>query len=369
MTDELLGLTAPGVAGLQPYVPGKPLEDLAREYGIRDAIKLASNENPLGPSPKALGAIRAALPDLARYPEGGGVALKAALAARLGVAPAQLTLGNGSNEILELMARTFVTPADEVIFAEHAFAVYPIVTQAAGARAVVVPARDYGHDLPAMARAVTARTKLIFLANPNNPTGTWFGREALAEFLAAVPRRVPVVLDEAYCDFVADAAYPNGVDFLAAHPNLVVTRTFSKAYGLAGLRIGFGVSSGSLAALLNRVRQPFNVNQPAQAAALAALDDAGHLRKTLDNNARGMAQLVAGFEALGLPYIPSAGNFVCVEVGEAGRCYEALLRAGVIVRPVANYGLPRHLRVTVGLPEENARFLKALGETLAGAPR
>jgi histidinol-phosphate aminotransferase len=365
MTDELTRLTAPGVAGLQPYIPGKPLEELAREYGIRDAIKLASNENPLGPSPKALEAIRAALPDLARYPEGGGVALKAALAARLGVAPAQLTLGNGSNEILELMARAFVTPADEVIFAEHAFAVYPIVTQAAGARAVVVPARDYGHDLPAMVRAVTARTQLIFLANPNNPTGTWFRREALADFLGAVPRRVLVVLDEAYFDFVTDAAYPNGIDFLAAHPNLVVTRTFSKAYGLAGLRIGFGVSGAGVAELLNRVRQPFNVNLPAQAAALAALDDAGHLNKTLANNARGMAQLIAGFEALGLPYIPSAGNFVCVEVGAAGQWYEALLRAGVIVRPVANYGLPRHLRVTVGLPEENARFLKALGGALA----
>lgn len=362
--EELLTRLAPGVAGLQPYQPGKPLEALEREYGIRNAIKLASNENPLGPSPKALAAIRNVLPTIARYPEGGGDALKAALAVRLGVPRDQLTLGNGSNDILELAARTFATVGDEVVFAEHAFAVYPIVTQAVGARAVVVKARNYGHDLAAMAAAVTQRTKIIFLANPNNPTGTVFGRVALEAFLDNVPSRVLVVLDEAYVDYVSAADYPNGIDYLPRYANLLVTRTFSKAYGLAGLRIGYGVSHPAVAEMFNRVRQPFNVNLVAQHAALAALDDVEHLARTRETNGRGMAQLTAGFDALGLSYIPSAGNFVCVAVADAGRVYEALLREGVIVRPVANYGLPNYLRVTVGLAEENERFLSALEKVI-----
>ena len=364
MDNEIINLATPGVRGLQPYVPGKPIEELEREYGVKNVIKLASNESPLGPSPKALAAAQTALPEMARYPDGGGFALKRALASKLGVLAEQITLGNGSNDILEFAARAFVTAQDEVLFSQHAFAVYPIVTQAVGARAVEVPARDWAHDLGAMAAAVTARTRLIFIANPNNPTGTWLRRTALGEFLDKMPASVIVVVDEAYFEYVEDKEYPNTVAWLARYPNLICARTFSKIYGLAGLRVGYGVSSPAIADILNRVRQPFNVNSIAQAAALAALGDDAHLEKARRVNADGMRQLVTGFEQLGLDYIPSAGNFVCVEVGEAGRVYEQLLRAGVIVRPVANYGMPRHLRVTVGLSNENQRFLDALKKIL-----
>lgn len=361
----MLAQAVPGVRALEPYSAGKPLSALAREYGVHDAIKLASNENPLGPSPAALAAIAAVLAELARYPDGNGHVLKAALAARLGVTPAEITLGNGSNDILELAARTFVAPGDEVIFSAHAFAVYPIVTQAVGGRAVTVPAREWGHDLAAMAAAVTAKTKLIFLANPNNPTGTWFTRAALTEFLARVPARVPVVLDEAYFEYVTAAEYPNGIALLAQYPQLIVTRTFSKIYGLAGLRIGYGVSASAVADLFNRVRQPFNVNSLAQAAALAALGDATHVDRARAANRDGMQQLTRGFSEMGLEFIPSVGNFVCVRVGAAARVYETLLRQGVIVRPVANYGMPDYLRVTVGTSAENTRFLQALRAALA----
>jgi histidinol-phosphate aminotransferase len=360
MDNEIINLATPGVRGLQPYVPGKPIEELEREYGVKNVIKLASNENPLGPSPKALAAALAALPEIARYPDGGGFALKRALAAKLGVLPEQVTLGNGSNDILEFAARAFVTAQDEVMFSQHAFAVYPIVTQAVGARAVEVPARDWAHDLDAMRAAITPRTRLIFIANPNNPTGTWLRRAALEAFLDKVPGNVIVVVDEAYFEYVEAGDYPNTVAWLARYPNLVCARTFSKIYGLAGLRVGYGVSSAAIADILNRVRQPFNVNSVAQAAALAALNDDAHLDKARRVNADGMRQLVQGFGRLGLDYIPSVGNFVCVEVGEAGRVYEQLLRAGVIVRPVASYGMPRHLRVTVGLANENQRFLDSL---------
>jgi histidinol-phosphate aminotransferase len=364
MDNEIINLATPGVRGLQPYVPGKPIEELEREYGVKNVIKLASNESPLGPSPKALAAAQAALPEMARYPDGGGFALKHALATKLGVLVEQITLGNGSNDILEFAARAFVTAQDEVLFSQHAFAVYPIVTQAVGARAVEVPARDWGHDLAAMRAAITARTRLIFIANPNNPTGTWLRRAALEEFLDTMPASVIVVVDEAYFEYVEDKEYPNTVAWLARYPNLICARTFSKIYGLAGLRVGYGVSSPAIADILNRVRQPFNVNSIAQAAAVAALGDDAHLEKARRVNADGMRQLVKGFEQLGLDYIPSVGNFVCVEVGEAGRVYEQLLRAGVIVRPVANYGMPRHLRVTVGLSNENQRFLDALKTVL-----
>jgi len=364
MDNEIINLATPGVRGLQPYVPGKPIEELEREYGVKNVIKLASNESPLGPSLKALAAAQAALPEMARYPDGGGFALKRALASKLGVLAEQITLGNGSNDILEFAARAFVTAQDEVMFSQHAFAVYPIVTQAVGARAVEVPARDWGHDLAAMRAAITARTRLLFIANPNNPTGTWLRRAVLEEFLDKMPASVIVVVDEAYFEYVEDKEYPNTVAWLARYPNLICARTFSKIYGLAGLRVGYGVSSVAIADILNRVRQPFNVNSIAQAAALAALGDDAHLEKARRVNADGMRQLVKGFEQLGLDYIPSVGNFVCVEVGEAGRVYEQLLRAGVIVRPVANYGMPRHLRVTVGLSNENQRFLDALKATL-----
>ncbi len=365
---RMCDLAVPGVRGLEPYQPGKPVEELEREYGVRDAIKLASNENPLGPSPRALDALARALPGIARYPDGGGFALKHAIARRHAVAPECVTIGNGSNDILELAARCFATTGDEVVFSQHAFAVYPIVTQAVGARATVVPARNWGHDLDAMLRAMNERTKLVFIANPNNPTGTWIGRKALDRFLAAVPQRVIVVLDEAYFEYVEEPDYPNGMEWIGRYPNLLVARTFSKAYGLAGLRVGFGVSDAALADLLNRVRQPFNVSSLAQAAAVAAIEDSDHLERSRQVNREGMRQLIDGFRALGLGYIPSVGNFLSVELPLAGRAvYEGLLREGVIVRPVANYGMPHHLRVTVGLPQDNSRFLQGLKKVLATA--
>lgn len=364
MTLDVLSLATPGVRGLTPYVPGKPVEELERELGITNAIKLASNENPLGPSPKALIAMQQVLSDIARYPDGGGFRLKRALAAKLKIAPEQITLGNGSSDVIDFAARIFVTPGDEVIFAQHAFAMYPILTQSIGGRAVEVPARDWGHDLGAMARAVTDKTRLVFITNPNNPTGTWFDRASLLRFLRTVPSRVIVVLDEAYFEYVDHTDYPDGLTLLNEFQNLIVARTFSKVYGLAGLRVGYSVSSAAIADLLNRVRPPFNVNSLAMIAAEAALADDEHLRKTLQLNHDGMRQLTDGFRALGLAFIPSVGNFVCVEVGDTKRVNEALLRQGVIVRPVGNYGMPRHLRVTVGLPEENARCLVALKTVL-----
>ncbi len=364
-TDWALELAAPAVRGLVPYEPGKPIEALERELGIREAVKLASNENPLGPSPRALEAARAALAGIARYPDGHGHALRAALAARHGVDPACVVLGNGSNDVLDLVARAFLGPGTEAVMSAHAFAVYPIATRAAGAEAVVAPARDFGHDLEAMAARVTARTRVVWIANPNNPTGTRLAPERLRAFLEALPPHVVAVVDEAYHEYAAPAGEAGAIAWLAALPRLVVTRTFSKAHGLAGLRIGYGVAAPEVAELLNRVRQPFNANAVAQAAAQAALADEAHIARSVALNREGMAQLEAGLGELGLAWIPSAGNFLCVDVGrEAAPVYEALLREGVIVRPVAGYGLPRHLRVTVGLPEENRRFLEALGRVL-----
>ncbi|KPK40861.1 MAG: aspartate aminotransferase [Gammaproteobacteria bacterium SG8_47] len=370
MTSNVFAnLAAPGVAALQPYQPGKPVEELERELGIRGAVKLASNENPLGPSPQVLDALPQLLADLGRYPDGNGFALKKVLAARHSVDPSQLTLGNGSNDILELIARAFVTPANEVIFSQHAFAVYPIVTQAVGARAVVTPATNWGHDLDAMARAVNDRTRVVFVANPNNPTGTWLGADSLARFIESLPPHVLVVVDEAYYEYASrwptaqDDGYPDTTQWLARYPNLIVTRTFSKAYALAGLRVGYAVSNTAVADLLNRVRQPFNVNSLGLAAAVIALQDEAHLERALSVNRDGMKQLIAVFTELGLEYIASAGNFIAVDVGrDAGPVYDALLRRGVIVRPVANYGMPRHLRITVGTDAENARFIEALRE-------
>jgi histidinol-phosphate aminotransferase len=361
MKFDAMNLAAPGVRTLAPYQPGKPVEELEREYGVRGAVKLASNENPLGPSPRALAAACRALEDIARYPDGNGFALKRALAGWLGVPPECLTLGNGSNDVLELAARAFATPENEIVFSEHAFAVYPIVTRAVGARPVVARSRDFGHDLEAMRAAVSERTRLVFIANPNNPTGTWLTAEALEAFVRAMPGHVLVVVDEAYHEYVRAPGYASLLPRLHRYPNLIVTRTFSKVYGLAGLRVGYGVSSPAVADVLNRVRQPFNVNSAALAAALAALDDREHVERSVRLNGEGMRQLTDGFAALGLRHIPSVANFVCVDLGRpAAGVYEALLREGVIVRPVAGYGMPNHLRLTVGLPEENERFLKAL---------
>lgn len=365
MNNPVINLTVPGVRGLEPYQPGKPIEELEREYGVTNAIKLASNENPLGPSPRALEAAHQALRDIHRYPDGNGFALKQELARKLGVAPGNITLGNGSNDILELLTRAFVQPENEVVFSEHAFAVYPIVTRAVGAKPVVVKAKNWGHDLAAMRAAVNARTRLVFIANPNNPTGTWLAAGELEEFIRSMPAHVLVAVDEAYFEYVNEAAYPNSVAWVGKYPNLVTTRTFSKAYGLAGLRVGYAVSSPEMADVLNRVRQPFNVNSVALAAAAAALGDEMHVARAAQVNREGMQLLVGTFKSLGLKFIPSAGNFVCVDFGRpAAPVYEALLRAGVIVRPVANYGMPNHLRITIGLPEENLRFITALKQVM-----
>ncbi len=367
MAVDYQSLAVRGVQALSPYQPGKPIEELARELGLDPAaiIKLASNENPLGPSEKALAAAREALADLCLYPDGNGFELKQALAKRFGVEMSQITLGNGSNDILEVIARCFADADAEVIFSQYAFAVYPLVTQAIGARGVAVPARDWGHDLDAMAAAVTDRTKLIFVANPNNPTGTVHHGDAMLAFLEKVPERVLVVLDEAYCEYLQGDGYADGVELLSRFPNLIVCRTFSKAWGLAALRVGYSISSPEIADILNRVRQPFNVDSIALAAATAVLADEDYLKRSCDVNAAGMQQLETAFAEMALPYIPSSGNFIAVEVGErAGDVYQGLLQRGVIVRPVGGYGMPRHLRVSIGLPEENARFVEALKQTL-----
>ena len=354
------------VRGIAPYVPGKPIEELAREYGLaeRSIIKLASNENPRGPSPKVLRAIAAAAADVTRYPDGNGFALKAALAQRYGVARDQIVLGNGSNDVLELATQALLRPGDATVYSQHAFAVYPLATQARGATGIVVPARDFGHDLAAMAAAVTPRTRIVFVANPNNPTGTWVAPEAMRAFLAAVPREVVVILDEAYDEYLEPEQRSSSAGWIDAYANLIVSRTFSKAYGLAGLRVGFGLMHAGLADLLNRVRQPFNVNSVAQVAALAALADADYVAESAALNRAGMAELVRGLDAMGVGHVPSHGNFLLIRVGAAATVYEALLRQGVIVRPVASYDLPEHLRITVGLPEENRRFLAALRTAL-----
>ncbi|WP_226505239.1 histidinol-phosphate transaminase [Pseudomonas sp. MWU16-30317] len=366
MTD-FLALAQSSVQQLSPYIPGKPVDELARELNLDPAkiVKLASNENPLGASPKALAAIAAELAELTRYPDGNGYNLKVKLAERAKVGIDQVTLGNGSNDILELVARAYLAPGVNAVFSQHAFAVYPIVTQAVGAEARVVPAKEWGHDLPAMLAAIDANTRVVFIANPNNPTGTWFGPQALSDFLAAVPAHVLVVLDEAYIEYASGSELPDGLDYLAAHDNLLVSRTFSKAYGLAALRVGYGISSAVIADVLNRVRQPFNVNSLALAAACAALDDADYLAHSRSLNNAGLLQLQDGLLALGLGWIPSKGNFLAVDMGQdAAPINQALLREGVIVRPVANYGMPRHLRVTVGTAAENSRFLEALGKVL-----
>lgn len=365
MTANYLDLAAPGIAGLRPYIPGKPISELERELGITGSIKLASNENPLGPSPKAVAAAQAALAELERYPDGGGFELRAALAARHGVDRNRITLGNGSNDVLDMIARVFLHPCVETVMSEHAFAVYPISSQAAGATIRVAPAKDHGHDLDAMLERVGEHTRVVWVANPNNPTGTWLPRERLRAFLDALPERVIAVVDEAYVEYVDAPEYPDASQWLDELPNLIVTRTFSKAYGLAALRVGYALSSAEIADLLNRVRQPFNVNSVALAAARAALDDAEHVRKGVELNRRGMAQVIDGLRDLGLGFIPSVGNFLAVDLGQpAGPIDQALLREGVITRPIGNYGLPNHLRVTIGLPEENARFLAALQKVL-----
>ena len=364
---SLIDFAIPGIAGLKPYKSGKSVEDLKRESGIADAIKLASNENPFGPSPKALAAARTKLQKVSVYPDGNGYALRKALAEYHGLDADFITIGNGSNEILELVARLFLAPGRQSVFSLHAFAVYSIVTQATGADAVVVPVKkgSFQADLDGMLAALSDRVRVLFLANPNNPTGTWLTAAELHDFISRIPPQVIIVLDEAYFEYVDKRGYESAIQWVANFPNLLVTRTFSKIYGLAGFRIGYSVSRPELAELLNRVRQPFNTNLPAQAAALAALDDVDHVRLSREKNLAGMDWMESAFNAMGLSWIPSAGNFICVDFKrEAAPINDALLREGVIVRSLANYGLPDCLRVTIASESENEHFIRALKKAI-----
>ncbi len=357
---DYLSLANPGVSGLQPYQAGKPIEELERELGITNCVKLASNENPLGLSPKAKAAIEAALPDLTRYPDANGFYLKAKLAERFGLDATGITLGNGSNEVIDLLFHTFVGKDDEVVYSQYSFIVYALATQAHGARAVEVPAREWGHDLDAMLGAITEKTKLVCIANPNNPTGTVLSAEALQAFVAKVPSRVLVVIDEAYNEYMDPALRADTASWIQAYPNLVVTRTFSKAYGLAGLRLGFAISTPELAGVLNRVREPFNANSLALIAAQATLVDSDYLARAVKLNRDEMSRYEAFFTRLGLGFIPSSGNFITVDLGKpAAAVYQALLQEGVIVRPIAGYGMPNHLRISIGTEQENDRFFTA----------
>lgn len=354
------------IRSISPYQPGKPIAELAREMGLSEAsiIKLASNENPLGMSPKAKMAALDALEDAARYPDGNGFSLKRALVARYGVAMDQIVLGNGSNDVLELAARAFLAPGSAAIYAQHAFAVYPLATKAIGATGIEVAAHEYGHDLFAMLAAITPETRVIFIANPNNPTGTLLGGDLLVQFLGEVPGHIVVVLDEAYNEYLPPAVRYDSLPWLARFPNLVITRTFSKVYGLAGLRVGFALASAEVADLMNRVRQPFNVSSVALAAAEAALGDDEFIARSVALNAKGMQQMGQRLLDLGLACIPSYGNFITFRVDDAPGVNRSLLQQGVIVRPIAGYGMPEHLRVTIGLEGENARFLEALERAL-----
>jgi histidinol-phosphate aminotransferase len=357
---DLCELAPPYIRALATYQPGKPISELERELGLKDVIKLASNENPRGASPKALAAIREALSDIARYPDGNGYTLKRVLSSRHEIHPEQIVLGNGSNDVLELAARAFLAPGTQAVYSRHAFVVYRLATQACGAQGVEAPAKNFGHDLDAMLQVTNAQTRIVFIANPNNPTGTLLSVPELQAFLQRLPQQVLVVLDEAYNEYLPDELKTPGVAWLKQFPNLIITRTFSKAYGLAGLRIGYAMAHAQVADLMNRVRQPFNVSSVSQAAAIAALDDQEFVTQSYQLNQRGMMQITQGFKRLGIRFISSYGNFVCFFAGDAKALYQNLLRRGVIVRPIADYGMPEWLRVSIGLPEENEKFLKAL---------
>jgi histidinol-phosphate aminotransferase len=353
------------IRAISPYLPGKPITELAREMGIPvdKIVKLASNENPRGMSPKARVAVAKAIEGVERYPD--NYDLTKALSEHLGVPMESIVLGNGSNDVLDLAARVFLAPGRSSVFSQHAFAVYPLATMSAGAECIVVPAKNYGHDLEAMRAAIRPDTRIVWIANPNNPTGTFLPHAQVRAFLQQVPQDVAVVLDEAYNEYLPLGDRADTVAWLKEFPNLIVTRTFSKVYGLAGLRVGYGVASAEIADLMNRVRQPFNVNNLALAAAIAALDDHLFVAESFDANRRGMEQIVAGLKRLGLEHIPSHGNFVSFKVADAAKVNLALLKQGVIVRPVAGYAMPQHLRVTIGLEGENLRFLEALEKALA----
>lgn len=372
MSALTMPIATAAVRSLAPYVPGKPLEELEREYGITDSVKLASNENPLGCGARARAAIAASIDGVALYPDGSGFSLKRALAKKHGCDPACVTVGNGSNDVLVMLAEAYLEPSAEAVYSQYCFAIYPLAVRATGAtgrEAAALPpshVQGYGHDLDAMRALVGPKARIVFIANPNNPTGNWVDGAALERFIASVPRDVVVVVDEAYTEYVTEPSYVPADRWLAKYPHLVVTRTFSKAYGLAGLRIGYALAHPEVADMLNRVRQPFNVNSMALAAAEAALDDETHLRASVACNTAGLQQVRAGLAALRLHCLPSQGNFVLVDVGRpAASVYEALLKQGVIVRPVGAYGLPQHLRITIGTPPQNARMLAALERALS----
>ena len=372
MDIDFLKLAVPGVQGIQPYLPGKPIEELERELGVTNTLKLASNENPMGPSTMVIDALHEPAPELDLYPDGSGFILKQKLSNKLRLRSEQITLGNGSNDILDIIARVFLCEGREAIYSEYAFAVYPICVQATGGTAKVskaIPANDldnpYGHDLSAMHALISDKTSIIFVANPNNPTGTWLKAHELDRFISSVPENIIVVVDEAYFEYVLEEDYPDTMQWLDKYPNLIVTRTFSKIHGLAGLRIGYAVSNEAIADLLNRVRQPFNVNTPALIAATAALDDGQHQKMCREINAKGIKFWKAACQYRGLEYIPSVGNFITIDFERnALPIYNALLREAVIVRPIANYGLPNHLRITISTPEENQQCLNALDKVL-----
>lgn len=352
----------PVLKTLPVYQPGRPIEEVARELGL-DAgsiIKLASNENPLGPSRRALAAMRRALPHINLYPDGSAFYLKQKLASKLGVTPAHVILGNGSNELLELLGHALLSPEAEVVASQYCFAVYPIVTALFGARLVSVPAREYGHDLNAMLSAITARTQIVFVANPNNPTGTAASREALADFISRVPSHVVIAVDEAYVEFLDEPLDTVAEVRQGARPNLFLMRTFSKIYGLAGVRLGYGIGNPEFLSELEKIRQPFNVNAVAQAGALAALDDAEHAARTRRITTRGLKVYAKAFRKMGLEFIPSNANFVLVKVGDGQRVFNELQKQGVIVRPMASYQLPEWIRISMGTPKQNLRCLEAL---------
>ena len=349
------------IKSLTPYVPGKPVEELERELGITGSIKLASNENPLGPSPKAVAAIKKAAEGLNRYPDGSGFYLSQALTKKYGVDPGQIILGNGSNELIELVVRTFVQPGDEIISADPSFVVYTMITQAGGGTNVIVQCKDMRHDLEAIAERITQKTKIVFIANPNNPTGTMNSQAEMDQFMERVPEQVIVAMDDAYCEYVTHADYPDSLDYLKSGKNVLVLRTFSKIYGLAGLRIGYGLTTQEIAGLMNKVRQPFNTNSLAQIGAVAALADRKHVEKSIAMNNEGRQFLYQSFQGLGVSYIPTETNFIMFETRfDCRELYTALLKQGVIIRPMGG----RRLRVTIGLPEENKRFVGELGKIL-----
>jgi len=363
---DLCELSPSYVRAIAPYQPGKPITELAREFRLDEAsiVKLASNENPRGISPKALAAIKTALPELGRYPD--GFELSKALSEKLGVPAEQIVLGNGSNDVLELAGMAFLAPGCSAVYSQHAFAVYPLATQARGAHSIVTPAKNFGHDLEAMLAAIRPDTHVVFIANPNNPTGTMLTAAELESFLGRAPKNVIIVVDEAYNEYLDPALRCPSIEWIARFPNLIVTRTFSKVYGLAGLRVGYAVCRPEVADLLNRVRQPFNVNNLAIVGAVAALTDHDFLRESFELNVSGMQQLQDGCKRIGIAWIPSYANFLTVEIprlgnqSQAGAVFQKLLRAGVIVRPLAGYAMPDHLRVSIGLASENARFLQSL---------